>query len=356
MITAGAGPRVAAIIAAWNEADVLDQTLASLAAATPPADRVLVVADHCNDETAEVARRRGALLIRHDTGSPGKGAALAWAVAQSGAALADCPVLAVFDADTRVSPLFFAEIRKAFRAGARAVQGYISPVDVPDSPAIALAAYSEVLGQRIDSRLCAWLGGSVRLRGTGMALEAKLLSEILPQVRTQVEDIELTLLVAERGVRILSVPAAVVYDPKPANLMAASRQRSRWFRGQFEVLRVHPASVRRLLRQGPRGWWLLQDIWLKPRTLIWTGLALAAGLACLFAFSPWSLGALLAIVGLAAVYYLGGLLLLPASQRRLYGRALPLAPLFAVMWLLSAITAWSSGRGWLRVRDNDQPG
>lgn len=354
MPTTEFGSRIAAIIPAWNEADVLDQTLASLAAATPPPDRVLVVADHCTDATADVAEKWEATVLRNDRGPAGKGAALAWAMTQAAALLADCSVIAVFDADSRVAPLFFAEIRKAFRRGAQVVQGFVYPVDLPQSTAVILAAYSEVLVQRIDGTLCTWLGGSMRLRGTGMAFEIRLLRELLPNIRTQVEDVELTLLVADRGIRIVSVPAAVVYDPKPFNLTAASRQRARWFRGQFEAFRVHLGIIRHLVRQGPRGWWLLQDVLLKPRSLVWLLLAFASVLACLFALSPWSLAALCAVFGLCAAYYLGGLMVVPRSERALYARALLSAPLFIAMWCLTAITAWSAGGGWLRVRDNGE--
>jgi cellulose synthase/poly-beta-1,6-N-acetylglucosamine synthase-like glycosyltransferase len=311
---------------------------------------VLVVADHCTDSTADVAQAYGAIVLRHDSGPSGKGPALAWAITQSDAALADYPIVAVFDADSRVNPSFFAEVRKAFQAGAQAVQGYVCPTDLPNSLAVTLAAYSEVLAQRIDGQLCARLGGSVRLRGTGMAFKTCLLYEILPEVSTQIEDAELTLLMADRGHRIVSVPTAVVYDPKPINLSAASRQRARWFRGQFALFRAHKGLIGRLLRQGPRGWWLLQDVLLKPRSFVWLALGVILGVICLITLSPWSLGALLAVLGATGAYYFGSLAILTARERVLYGRALLLSPVYVGMWLLSAITAWHGGGRWLRVR------
>ncbi len=60
---------IAAIVPAWNEAEVLGQALSGLAAAAPPPDLVLVVADHCTDATADVAVAMGATVLRHDTGA-----------------------------------------------------------------------------------------------------------------------------------------------------------------------------------------------------------------------------------------------------------------------------------------------
>ena len=342
-------PRIAAIISAWNEAAVLERTLSSLAAATPPADRVLIVADNCTDSTPEVAERQGARVLRRDSGAAGKGAALAWALSQA-SELADCAVVAVFDADSRVAPLFFAEIRQAFRRGARVAQGFVQPVDFPNSPTAVLMAYSELLTQRIDDVICARLGGSVRLRGTGMAIEAELLRDLLPLVQTQTEDKELSFLLAARGVRIVSLPGAVVYDPKPSGLRPGSRQRARWLRGQFDIIRAHGGQFGRLVRQGPGGWWLLQDLFLKPRTLVWLGLVVWCALAWMAPGGRW-----LAIVpgvlpASMVVYYVAGLLVVPRGERGRYARALLLAPLYVGMWCGSVLTAWRRPDAWHSVR------
>jgi cellulose synthase/poly-beta-1,6-N-acetylglucosamine synthase-like glycosyltransferase len=54
------GPAVAVLIPAHNEAELIGATVASLQRQTRPADRVIVMADNCTDDTVAIARRGGA--------------------------------------------------------------------------------------------------------------------------------------------------------------------------------------------------------------------------------------------------------------------------------------------------------
>ena len=53
-------PRLAVLIPAHNESSSLLPTLASVRAQLMPGDRLLVVADNCDDDTAHVAETAGA--------------------------------------------------------------------------------------------------------------------------------------------------------------------------------------------------------------------------------------------------------------------------------------------------------
>ena len=74
--------RFVILIPAHNEEAGLSSTLRSVAALEYPADlvRVVVVADRCTDETAAAARRGGVNCFERTGGTPGKGAAIAWAI------------------------------------------------------------------------------------------------------------------------------------------------------------------------------------------------------------------------------------------------------------------------------------
>ncbi|MEL7239405.1 MAG: glycosyltransferase family 2 protein, partial [Planctomycetota bacterium] len=70
-------PPVGIVIPAHNERAVLSRTLASIQSQTIEGDRILVVADNCEDDTADVARAAGVeVLERFDTENRGKGFAL----------------------------------------------------------------------------------------------------------------------------------------------------------------------------------------------------------------------------------------------------------------------------------------
>src|SRR3569833_4510380 len=76
-------PRLAVVIPSHNEADVIRASLLSLARQDYDAELfdVIVVADNCTDDTAEIARRIGVTVLdrQHDA-LRGKGHALNWAI------------------------------------------------------------------------------------------------------------------------------------------------------------------------------------------------------------------------------------------------------------------------------------
>ena len=74
-------PRVAVLVPAHNESVNVLATIECLKRQLGSADRLLVIADNCNDDTAELARLAGALVIeRHNFDLRGKGYALAFGV------------------------------------------------------------------------------------------------------------------------------------------------------------------------------------------------------------------------------------------------------------------------------------
>lgn len=96
-----ARPQVAVLVPAHDEASLIGATLASIAPQLRPGDRLLVVADNCTDDTAQLAREAGAEVVeRRDARLRGKGYALDFGVRH----LASQPpeVVIVVDADCQV--------------------------------------------------------------------------------------------------------------------------------------------------------------------------------------------------------------------------------------------------------------
>jgi glycosyltransferase involved in cell wall biosynthesis len=87
-----AGPRVAAIVPAYNEEATLNEVLSVLKAA-PAVDEILVVSDGSTDGTVEIARAQGLRTI-HLRENHGKGRAMAIGVAHTVA-----PILLFVDGD-----------------------------------------------------------------------------------------------------------------------------------------------------------------------------------------------------------------------------------------------------------------
>lgn len=344
---------LAVVILARDEADVLGESIRSIRSELGSRDELHVVADGCSDGTAAVARENGARVhVRASRGPSAKGKALAWWLACTRTGAVPLERVVVLDADSRVQPGFLTAMRQGWGNEPAAYQARVVPVTLSASPVGRMAGFSESTEQAVNDRLSARLGLPVRLRGTGMGVSRSILEELTPELRTPVEDAELSLLLAARGVPIRPIQEARVLDPKPKDGMAAARQRARWLRGQALLLREHPRELLLLTFLRPRSWPMLASIFLKPKTL-WMPLKAALTMAAwnmaarhpfavipaalLSAWLGWDLACL--ALGLAWTTDRGATL-----------RALALSPLYLVIWGTSAVMALASGEAWLRAR------
>ena len=136
--------RLAVLIPAHNEAAVIASTVRDLRDQIGPHDRLLVVADNCVDETAELARAAGAEAAeRFDASRRGKGFALAYGV-QVLAAAGDPPdIVVMVDADCRLLPGTVRRLANAVVAWGAPVQAsfLVLPPD-PVSTADRAAAFA----------------------------------------------------------------------------------------------------------------------------------------------------------------------------------------------------------------------
>jgi cellulose synthase/poly-beta-1,6-N-acetylglucosamine synthase-like glycosyltransferase len=344
---------LAAVVPAHNEEAVIGGTVSRLRAQMPP-DAIFVLADNCTDDTAAVARRAGARVWeRREPDEPGKGAALRWFLSAAAEDLHRYDAIAIFDADSVVDRDFCRHAMTVLAQGADAVQGFVHPLS-GGSPAADLAAYSEILSQRVDDAARARLGWPIQLRGTGMAFRREVLESLLPCLRTRVEDVEMSLLLAAQGRKVCFLREAVVGDPKPENTRGVATQRARWLQGQREVLRHHGRLVLRLLFSGRLGAVsLVFATLLKPKTLVFLLKVVFLLFLLLLPLRPVGLhrGAV-ALAALALVadgtYYIAGLWLVDEPRR--YAVALARAPLYLVMWMWSLIISALSRNRWLSVR------
>lgn len=348
---------VAVVILARDESPVLRDTLRSLNLLLGPNDHIHVVADHCRDLTAETARTMGAQVhVRSGGGNCGKGPALAWWLERTRDQSRRSQIVVVLDADTYVEASFFKRIHSRFHSGARVVQARIEPVVTSNSPIALLAALSENTEQMVFERFRSALGWPARLRGTGMAFRRDVLETVAPKLRTLTEDAELTILLAAARIPIQFASETFVFDPKPSDRLGAIRQRSRWLRGQGQVLLSHPKAIIKLLFQGPRGWFLVAGMVAKPKSLfVPLQVALLVGLWSLppqrFELaSPWVLLPLLALVifitNMLALLYA----LLVSPNRQATVLSLFASPFYLLMWLRSFATALVAKEEWPRTR------
>ncbi len=337
------------LVPSHDDAGPLRAALPAFASAMRPGrDRLVVIADRCSDDTDEAARAAGAeVVVREDDGSgPGKAGALRFALER----LPGDPrePVAIFDADSEPAAGFFEAADSAFAAGGRAFQAFVNPA--PGRALVSrIAAYSEIVSQRVTDRIRAAVGWGVPLRGTGMVVERGLLENALALCETFVEDLELTLLLGAGGVRVRPLPASVL-DPKPESGAGVVRQRARWLAGNLAALRVRRREIRRLLGS-LSGATLVLGLFAKPRSLFFSA-RLVLFLALLAFASRSPVAAIEAVLGIFLVRDLallvGGLAVV--DRPGFYLPAVLAAPLYPLVWVAGIVRSLSSRGRWLSAR------
>jgi cellulose synthase/poly-beta-1,6-N-acetylglucosamine synthase-like glycosyltransferase len=337
---------IALVIFAHNESSVIRKTIDCAMKSLAAGDNLFVVADNCTDDTARIALEGGAKIFHRDHGPAyGKGAAMVWFVRSYWAVLRNYSRLVILDADSLISTDFIHELRKQITKSDTVLQCFVHPIGFENSPISTLIALSEVVEQSVLNPIKNFLGWSVRLRGTGMVINPQLLFSVCNEIQTDVEDIALTLLFAERNIRIAQVSSIEVDDPKPTESAAASRQRARWFRGQWAALWFYRVSIIKILAQGLKGWSLISSLFLKPR---WLMMVITLTMATIWYRWPilaafwgglFTFDLLMIVIGAAQ-----------SNERATFLKALIYFPGFIFMWLKSILLSFQH-LPWLRVRE-----
>lgn len=160
--------RFCIVVVAHNAEGILGSTLSALNEARRAGDLVVVVADGCIDQTATIAERSGALVLRRSSTRFASTAA----ARQSGVDFAfghDWDALLVLDADSRIAPGFFEACELAFANGAAALNPH-TVVEAAGGWSHQVAAMSMAIHGVMAPRGRGRLGLSVRMGAPAMAV------------------------------------------------------------------------------------------------------------------------------------------------------------------------------------------
>lgn len=269
--------RVALVVPAHNESLSLLRTLRSLqqavrhetATATStdapngkpsrttrtPSTRIVVVADNCSDDTAQVALTAGVeVLERSDPQRRGKGCALQYAFDL----IEEVDWFIVVDADTDVAPNFLSAMRKAMATDAdtAALQCRYGVRDAQASPRMLLADVALGAWNILRPRGRSALGLSAGILGNGFALSRRALQAVPYTADSIVEDVEYHQLLVRAGLRVHWVDDTLVRGDMPTDAAAAGQQRARWEGGRLRLLGTQAPA---LAAAALRGQWRLLD-------------------------------------------------------------------------------------------------
>lgn len=245
--------RFLVLVAAHNEESVIGDLLDSLNEQDYPRESfdVYVVADNCNDRTAEIAEGKGAVVFRRfNTSQRGKTWAikdlLEWIKNERGVHWATSHyAVSIIDADNVVHPAYLRELNNHFDAhpDAEAVQGYVDTKNPNDNALTSVYALAYWSANPFWQWARYRLGLSAGLAGTGFAIRADTLDRIGWRPRSLTEDLEFTTQLVLEGKRIHWCEWAVIYDEKPLRTSVSFRQRTRWMQGHLWCLKTYGLTM-----------------------------------------------------------------------------------------------------------------
>ncbi len=243
-------PRIDILIPAHNEAAGINATLQSLLAQLSEQDRLIVIADNCDDDTATVASLAGATVIsRQDSQRRGKGYALDYGLQF----IATNPpeVVVMVDADCIVHPDAIAQISCLAAATTRPVQAVYLLAQPPNPGAKDLvSAFAFLVKNLVRPSGLERLNQPCLLTGSGMAFPWSVINKISWASGNIVEDIQLGLDLAIAGYSPKLCLNALIKSSLPQQKQAVKSQRTRWEHGYLQtMLKQVPRLLQAFLQQ-----------------------------------------------------------------------------------------------------------
>ena len=238
-------PRVAFLLPAWNEADVLGASIDALMSIDYPAGawRLYIVDDASTDNTpevmhAKVAQYPGSVFhLRRDKGGEGKAHTLNHGIK---AILADdwAEAVMIMDADV----LFEAQtlrrmVRHLSDPKIGGVTAYVKEGSYPGALLSRFIAFEYVTAQAAARRTQNVMGGLACMAGGAQLHSRENLIAIGGAIDTSTlaEDTFTTFKTQLAGRRVLFDGNAIVWAEEPDSLAALWKQRVRWGRGNLQI-------------------------------------------------------------------------------------------------------------------------
>ncbi len=232
--------KFAVIIPAHNEVLVIKNTIESIRHLNYPERlyETIVIADNCDDETAQVVRKYGVTCFeRTDKERKGKGFALQWAFDHLKAEkkFADYAAFVIIDADTIVDTEFLRAMDNRIACGEMAIQGYYDVINPEVSPMASLSYFGFVISRNLRFKGRTKMRWSNNLLGNGMCFSREVIDRFGWSATSIVEDIEYAVILHLNGIKVSFAPEAKIFAEIPTTFKRSSIQRSRWDIGKFQM-------------------------------------------------------------------------------------------------------------------------
>ncbi len=270
------------LIPAHNEGKSIVDTLASVKQAVQNTDKVLVVADNCSDNTADICRQNNVDVIeRFNTQEVGKGFALQYGIDHIKKLNEQYLTVIVMDADCYFEGDSLTQLVMESQTTGNIAQAlYLMKSPNKDNIKLNISEFTWLIKNWVRPIGQKKLGVSCHLQGSGMAFPMEMLENRTIASASIVEDLELGLDIVKSGRKISFLDHAVVTSYFPENVEGLESQRKRWEHGHLSVVgKMPPVVVKALFNLDFRLMFQALDAAIPP-TIIWcSGLILMTALA-----------------------------------------------------------------------------
>lgn len=308
-------PRVAFILPAWNEADVLGASIDALMAIDYPVGswRLYIVDDASTDHTADVMRAKVAQYpatvfhLRRDKGGQGKAHTLNHGIktilSQDWA-----EAVMIMDADVLFEPPTLRRmVRHLADPKVGGVTAYVKEGSTPGTLLSRFIAFEYITAQAAARRTQSVMGGLACMAGGAQLHSRANLIAIGGAIDTSTlaEDTFTTFKTQLTGRRVLMDGNAVVWAEEPDSLVALWKQRLRWSRGNLQITQAFSNFWFRPSRNNLLGDRAFGVLWFSIALMPLFMIAGSIGLIGLYYFwPPWGLQAFSVLWGITFVSYL----------------------------------------------------
>lgn len=239
-------PGITMLVAAYNEAASIEDTLVSISQQKYPGKlQVIVINDGSQDETTEIVRKAESrfpwLTLLDLKQNAGKAHAL-----NEGLKLAEHDLVITVDADSylhRVALINIVERYVADPPNTRAVAGKILVRNSRTNLLTKTQEWDYFLGISATKRLQSLYQGTLVAQGAFSIYDRNALIEVGGWPECVGEDIVLTWALLNAGYRIGNCEDACLFTNAPTTLKVFVKQRQRWARGMIEAFIKHPSIL-----------------------------------------------------------------------------------------------------------------
>jgi len=347
-------PRVAFVLPAWNEADVLGASIDALMRIDYPAGawRLYIVDDASTDHTPDVLRAKAAQYpgsvfhLRREKGGEGKAHTLNHGIK---AILAEdwAEAIMIMDADVLFEPLTLRRmVRHLADPRIGGVTAYVKEGSDPGTLLSRFIAFEYITAQAAARRTQNVMGGLPCMAGGAQLHSRDNLIAIGGAIDTSTlaEDTFSTFKTQLAGHRVLMDGNAIVWAEEPDSLAALWKQRLRWGRGNLQITRAFRELWFRPRRYGLLGNWAFGILWFSIALVPLFMFAGSIGLIGLYyLWTRWALAAFSILWGITFVSYLFQTLFSfaidPAEARRSWFEGIAFPGLLSVIVMAIALVA-----------------